>query len=183
MDKAPIKQENTKMAILSGLVEQNGKQQHINELLLQSINEEIEKAKQEIKAYTDEQIKEIKRYIPLNDGEEVRLKQVVSGRAVATTRSWLAYTFGGDPEYGGKEFFSKKYGHIIRSFYTLLRHQFGAVKYTSIRHADFKEAIAYANSLGLQSLPKQTMRITKRQLEVLNDWENRHGYRLTILGD
>ena len=125
---------------------------------------------------------EIKKYIPLNDGEASKLKQAISSRAAVTTKAWIKKNFK-DPEYGGNEFFSKKYGHIVRTFYSMTKKHFDAIKYTAILHSDFEEALGYANSLNYFSLPQRTKRITENQLKTLNEWEKRHHKKLTVIKD
>lgn len=169
---------NGSMAMLKSLINSQALQAKINEQVFNAIQQQTKESKQELKAYTDKAINEIKKYIPMSDGEAAKLKQAISSRAAITTKSWLEHRFG-DKEYGGNEFFSKKYGHIIRSFYSLTKHHFGAIKYTAILHTDFEEAVAFANQLNLYSLPKNTQRITEKQLETLNNWEERHHKPLT----
>lgn len=174
--KLPEKNLNT---LINTQLEQILKTQEVQTLINQALAQEINNAKREIKNYTDNAIEEIKQYIPLNDGEATELKQAVSKRALLTTKIWIKKKFNQE-DYGGQDFFSKKYGHIIRSFYSMLKKQFGKIKYTAILHVDFKDALEFANSLNYWSLPKQTQRITESQLETLNEWEKRHGFELTI---
>ncbi len=171
--------EKNLSVLINTQLEQVLKTQEVQTLINQALVQEIKKAKQEIKDYADNAIEEIKQYIPLNDGEATALKQAISKRALATTKMWIKKKFG-EENYGGQDFFSKKYGHIIRSFYSMLKKQFGKVKYTAILHVDFKDALEFANSLNYWSLPKQTQRITESQLKTLNEWEKRHGFELTI---
>lgn len=147
-------------------------------MVYESITESTEQAKQELKEYTDHSIEEIKKFIPLTDGEANRLKQAITSRAAVTTKSWLNHKFN-NPEYGGKEFFSKKYGHIVRAFYSLTKHHFGAIKYTAILHSDFEEALGFADQLNYYSLPQNAKRITESQLATLNSWEKIHKLPLT----
>lgn len=170
--------DESSLSVLGNLVKAQALQTKINEMVYASITESTEQAKQELKEYTNHSIEEIKKFIPLTDGEANRLKQAITSRAAVTTKSWLQHKFN-DPEYGGKEFFSKKYGHIVRAFYSLTKHHFGAIKYTAILHSDFEEALGYANQLNYYSLPQNTKRITESQLKTLNKWEKAHGLVLT----
>ena len=176
---APVKsEEKSSLSVLGNLIKWQELQAQINKMVYESITESTEQAKQELKEYTDHSIEEIKKFIPLTDGEANRLKQAITSRAAVTTKSWLNHKFN-NPEYGGKEFFSKKYGHIVRAFYSLTKHHFGAIKYTAILHSDFEEALGYANQLNYYSLPQNAKRITESQLVTLNKWEKIHKLPLT----
>lgn len=176
---APVKsKEKSSLSVLGNLVKAQALQAEINKMVYESIAESTEQAKQELKEYTNQSIEEIKKFIPLTDGEANRLKQAITSRAAVTTKSWLNHKFN-NPEYGGKEFFSKKYGHIVRAFYSLTKHHFGAIKYTAILHSDFEEALGYANQLNYYSLPQNAKRITESQLVTLNKWEKIHKLPLT----
>lgn len=166
--------------LINTQLEQVLKTQEVQTLINQALAQEITKAKKEIKGYTDNAIEEIKQFIPLSDGEATKLKQAVSKRALIVTKTWIKKNFGQE-NYGGQDFFSKKYGHVIRAFYSMLKKQFGAVKYTSILHVDFKDALEFANSLNYWSLPKQTQRITESQLKTLNEWEKHNKLALTTI--
>lgn len=171
-------EEKSSLSVLENLIKGQELQARINKMVYESITESTEQAKQELKEYTDHSIEEIKKFIPLTDGEANRLKQAITSRAAVTTKSWLNHKFN-NPEYGGKEFFSKKYGHIVRAFYSLTKHHFGAIKYTAILHSDFEEALGYANQLNYYSLPQNAKRITESQLVTLNKWEKIHKLPLT----
>ena len=177
MDIAPTKNDQS-MSLLKGLMKQQDIQGQINKIILGELDKRIAEAKKEIQEYTDHAIEEIKKYIPLSDGEATQLKSAVASRARITTQVWLKHKFN-DPNYGGQGLFSKKYGHIIRSFYSLLKKHFDAIKYTAILHDDFEDAIKFANQLNYYSLPSQTLRITESQLRTLNEWEKRQGLPLT----
>lgn len=138
------------------------------------VDEQMEK----IKAFADEQIEEVRKIVPLSDGEATQLKSAISSRATITTSVWLNRKFG-SKDYGGQELFSKKYGHIIRAFYGLVKKQFDAIKYTTILHANIEEAIKYANSLNIRSLNSKTLRITESQLKTINQWEKDRNLPLT----
>lgn len=175
-------QKQSSVSVLGGLIKAQELQTQVNKMVYSAISESTEEAKKELKAYTDQSIKEIKKFIPLTDGEANRLKQAITSRAAVTTKTWLERNFK-DPNYGGKDFFSKKYGHIVRAFYSLTKHHFGAIKYTAILHSNFEEALGYANQLNYYNLPENTKRITESQLKTLNEWENRHNLPLTELKD
>lgn len=170
--------KNAQITLLGSLIKSQQVQNKINQVVYEAIQEQTKQAKQELKAYTDHAIEEIKKVIPLNDGEAAELKKAISSRAAVTTKTWIKKNFD-DPEYGGNEFFSKKYGHIIRAFYSLIKRRFNAIKYTAILHSNYEEAIGYANQLNYYSLPEQTKRITESQLKTLNEWEKRKSLPLT----
>lgn len=179
----PAKAEGqSSLSVLGGLVKAQELQAEINKMVYSSITESTEQAKKELREYTNHSIEEIKKFIPLTDGEANQLKQAITSRAAITTKTWLKRKFH-NSEYGGKEFFSKKYGHIVRAFYSLTKHHFGAIKYTAILHSDFEEALGYANQLNYYSLPQNTKRITESQLETLNEWEKRNDKPLTKMKD
>ena len=147
--------------------------------------EEIADHVDEVAEKGDKQYTEIKKemsffrdHMLLSDGEITKIQSIVSSRATITTRAWLKKTFG-SANYGGSEFFSKKYGHIISRFWSILKKHYDAQKYTAIKHVDYKDALELVQQLNINDLPAQTMRITDKQLETLNKWEISHGYNLT----
>lgn len=172
-NKLATKPENE---LLISIAQQQELQVGINKILAS----EVSKSKAEIKAYVDEQIAEIKKITPLSDGEAMSLKKTISSRAAVTTKVWIKKQFGSE-DYGGQNLFSKKYGHIIRYFYHVIKHEFNAIKYTAILHAQIDDAIAFANQLNYTTLNAATKRVTPAQLATVNDWEKRHGLTLTEL--
>lgn len=142
------------------------------------ISKAVKSAKEEMRDYVDAGIEEVRKIVPLSDGEAAQLKSAISSRAQITTKAWLNWKFGNE-NYGGRELFSKKYGHIIGGFYTITKKRFNAIKYTTILHVNIEEAIEFANSLNIHSLKPQTLRITDKQLEIINKWEERHNLPLT----
>lgn len=175
-NKLATKSENK---LLISIAQQQELQVGINKILAN----EVSKSKAEIKAYVDEQIAEIKKITPLSDGEAMSLKKVISSRAAVTTKVWVKKQFGSE-DYGGQNLFSKKYGHVIRYFYHVVKREFNAIKYTAILHAQIDDAIAFANQLNYTTLNTATKRITPTQLAIVNDWEKRHGLALTeLVGD
>ena len=86
--------------LLGSLIDNQKVQNEINQVIYKAIKEQTEQSKKELKAYTDHAINEIKKYIPLNDGEASKLKQAISSRAAVTTKAWIKKNFK-DPEYGG----------------------------------------------------------------------------------
>lgn len=170
------------MELLESLINSQSLQAQINKQVFHVIQSQTDEAKKQLKAYTDHAINEIKQHIPLNDGEATQLQVVVQKQAADITHEWIKEKFG-DVDYGGSNFFSKKYGHIIRSLYSMLKHHFNAHKYTAILHANYEEALRYANSFNITSLPKQTQRMTDKQLVALNEWELHHDMPLTQTTD
>lgn len=116
--------------------------------------------------------------IPLTDGEAMMLKQVASKKAARLVKTILYRRFG-NSDYGGHEFFNAKYGHVIRTVYSLLKHEFNVIKYTAILHVQFQDALDFANQITVDSLPAKATRLTDKQVEKLNEWEERHGLSLT----
>lgn len=166
------------MELLGSLINSQALQTQINKQVFKAIKNQTEESKRELKSYTDHAINEIKKYIPLSDGEATQLQITVQKKAADITRKWIKTNFG-STDYGGSEFFSKKYGHIIRALYSMLKHHFNAHKYTAILHANYEEALRYASRFNLASLPKQAQRMTQKQLEALNKWETHQGLPLT----
>ncbi|MCH5385226.1 hypothetical protein DKZ23_10985, partial [Limosilactobacillus reuteri] len=82
---APVKsEEKSSLSVLGNLVKAQALQAEINKMVYESIAESTEQAKQELKEYTNQSIKEIKKFIPLTDGEANRLKQAITSRAAVT---------------------------------------------------------------------------------------------------
>lgn len=167
------------------LQEGQTQQQRINKTMIKVFGDLTNESKQEIKAYTDEQlgrvderIDRIEKMIPLTDGEAMMLKQVASKKAARLVKTILYRRFG-NSDYGGHEFFNAKYGHVIRTVYSLLKHEFNVIKYTAILHVQFQDAMDFANQITVDSLPTKAIRLTDKQVEKLNEWEERHGLSLT----
>lgn len=167
------------------LQEGQTQQQRINKAVFEMFGNLANESKQEIKAYTDEQlgrvderIDRIEKMIPLTDGEAMMLKQAASKKAARLVKTILYRRFG-NSDYGGYEFFNAKYGHVIRTVYSLLKHEFNVIKYTAILHVQFQDAMDFANQITVDSLPTKAIRLTDKQVEKLNEWEERHGLSLT----
>ncbi|MFR5662399.1 MAG: ORF6C domain-containing protein [Limosilactobacillus mucosae] len=167
------------------LQEGQTQQQRINKAMVEVFGNLTNESKQEIKAYTDaqlgrvdERIDRIEKMIPLTDGEAMMLKQVASKKAARLVKTILYRRFG-NSDYGGHEFFNAKYGHVIRTVYSLLKHEFNVIKYTAILHVQFQDAMDFTNQITVESLPAKATRLTDKQVEKLNEWEERHGLSLT----
>lgn len=167
------------------LQEGQTQQQRINKAMVEVFGNLTNESKQEIKAYTDaqlgrvdERIDRIEKMIPLTDGEAMMLKQTASKKAARLVKTILYRRFG-NSDYGGQEFFNAKFGHIIRTVYSLLKHEFDVIKYTAILHVQFQDAMDFTNQITVDSLPAKATRLTDKQVEKLNEWEERHGLSLT----
>lgn len=167
------------------LQEGQTQQQRINKAMVEVFGDLTNESKQEIKAYTDaqlgrvdERIDRIEKMIPLTDGEAMMLKQNASKKAARLVKTILYRRFG-NSDYGGQEFFNAKFGHIIRTVYSLLKHEFNVIKYTAILHVQFQDAMDFTNQITVDSLPAKATRLTDKQVEKLNEWEERHGLSLT----
>lgn len=167
------------------LQEGQTQQQRINKAMVEVFGNLTNESKQEIKAYTDaqlgrvdERIDRIEKMIPLTDGEAMMLKQNASKKAARLVKTILYRRFG-NSDYGGQEFFNAKFGHIIRTVYSLLKHEFNVIKYTAILHVQFQDAMDFTNQITVDSLPAKATRLTDKQVEKLNEWEERHGLSLT----
>lgn len=167
------------------LQEGQTQQQRINKAMVEVFGNLTNESKQEIKAYTDaqlgrvdERIDRIEKMIPLTDGEAMMLKQTASKKAARLVKTILYRRFG-NGDYGGQEFFNAKFGHIIRTVYSLLKHEFNVIKYTAILHVQFQDAMDFTNQITVDSLPAKATRLTDKQVEKLNEWEERHGLSLT----
>lgn len=167
------------------LQEGQTQQQRINKAMVEVFGSLTNESKQEIKAYTDaqlgrvdERIDRIEKMIPLTDGEAMMLKQTASKKAARLVKTILYRRFG-NSDYGGHEFFNAKYGHVIRTVYSLLKHEFNVIKYTAILHVQFQDAMDFTNQITVDSLPAKATRLTDKQVEKLNEWEERHGLSLT----
>lgn len=167
------------------LQEGQTQQQRINKAMVEVFGNLTNESKREIKAYTDKQlgrvderIDRIEKMIPLTDGEAMMLKQAASKKAARLVKTILYRRFG-NSDYGGHEFFNAKYGHVIRTVYSLLKHEFNVIKYTAILHVQFQDAMDFTNQITVDSLPAKATRLTDKQVEKLNEWEERHGLSLT----
>lgn len=167
------------------LQEGQTQQQRINKAMVEVFGNLTNESKRKIKAYTDaqlgrvdERIDRIEKMIPLTDGEAMMLKQTASKKAAQLVKTILYRRFG-NSDYGGHEFFNAKYGHVIRTVYSLLKHEFNVIKYTAILHVQFQDALDFTNQITVDSLPAKATRLTDKQIEKLNEWEERHGLSLT----
>lgn len=167
------------------LQEGQTQQQRINKAMVEVFGNLTNESKQEIKAYTDaqlgrvdERIDRIEKMIPLTDGEAMMLKQTASKKAARLVKTILYRRFG-NSDYGGQEFFNAKFGHVIRTVYSLLKHEFNVIKYTAILHVQFQDAMDFTNQITVDSLPAKATRLTDKQVEKLNEWEERHELSLT----
>lgn len=115
---------------------------------------------------------------PLNDGEITMLKTNVSQKSVRLVYTIFFKRFN-DASYGGSEFFSAKYVQIVRLIHALIKRKFGETKYTSIQHSQFQYVMNFVNQITVDKLPESATRLTDKQVEKLNEWEERHGLSLT----
>lgn len=107
---------------------------------------------------------DFKNTVPLTGPQADRLHSYCSRKGHQFTREF----FG---EEVSQELYSKKYGHLIRGIFTVVKKRYEVNKYNQVRRIDGEQAIAFVESLTLNDLPKNYMRLTDSQI----DTAERHG--------
>ncbi|MGN4156951.1 hypothetical protein [Staphylococcus auricularis] len=129
--------------------------------------DEITEMKTEFRGLYDEIRKEFddfKNTVPLTGPQADRLHAFCSRKGHQFTREY----FG---QQVSQELYSKKYGHLIRGIFTIIRKKYEVNKYNQVRRVDGEDAIAFVESLTLDDLPINYKRLTDSQI----DTAERHG--------
>lgn len=106
--------------------------------------------------------------VPLTGPQADRLHSFCSRKGHQFTREYF-------DQQVSQELYSKKYGHLIRGIFTVIKKRYEVSKYNQVRRVDGEEAIAFVESLTLNDLPKNYLRLTDTQ----KDTAARHGdYRI-----
>ncbi|MCE4963027.1 hypothetical protein [Staphylococcus haemolyticus] len=115
-------------------------------------------------ARTEERLKKIENSYPMLDTEADRLQSIATIKARQFTKEFFK-------ENVSNELFSRKFGHLISGVYKMVKKEFHVRKYTLVRHVEAEKAIAFVESLTLNDLPKNYLRLTDTQ----KDTAARHG--------
>ncbi|MCY1595425.1 hypothetical protein [Staphylococcus pettenkoferi] len=129
--------------------------------------DEITEMKSEFRGLYDEIRKEFDDFrntVPLTGPQADRLHAFCSRKGHQFTREY----FG---QQVSQELYSKKYGHLIRGVFTVIRKKYEVNKYNQVRRVDGEDAIAFVESLTLNDLPINYKRLTDSQI----DTAERHG--------
>lgn len=129
--------------------------------------DEITEMKSEFRGLYDEIRKEFDDFIntvPLTGPQADRLHSFCSRKGHQFTREY----FG---QQVSQELYSKKYGHLIRGIFTVIKKKYEVNKYNQVRSVDGEDAIAFVESLTLDDLPINYKRLTDSQI----DTAERHG--------
>ncbi|EGQ3200423.1 TPA: ORF6C domain-containing protein [Staphylococcus pseudintermedius] len=111
---------------------------------------------------------DFKNTVPLTGPQSDRLHSYCSRKGHQFTKDY----FG---EVVSQELYSKKYGHLIRGIFTVIKKKYEVSKYNQVRRVDGEEAIAFVENLTLNDLPTNYLRLTDAQ----KDTAARHGdYRI-----
>ncbi|MGX0038741.1 hypothetical protein ACUXSK_001689 [Staphylococcus warneri] len=102
--------------------------------------------------------------VPLTGPQADRLHSFCSRKGHQFTREY----FG---QQVSQELYSKKYGHLIRGIFTVIKKKYEVNKYNQVRRVDGEDAIAFVESLTLDDLPINYKRLTDSQI----DTAERHG--------
>ncbi|WP_436880650.1 hypothetical protein [Staphylococcus haemolyticus] len=129
--------------------------------------DEITEMKSEFRGLYDEIRKEFDDFrntVPLTGPQADRLHSFCSRKGHQFTREY----FG---QQVSQELYSKKYGHLIRGIFTVIKKKYEVNKYNQVRSVDGENAIAFVESLTLDDLPINYKRLTDSQI----DTAERHG--------
>lgn len=129
--------------------------------------DELTNMKVEFKELYEEIRKEFddfKNTVPLTGPQADRLHSYCSRKGHQFTRQF----FG---EEVSQELYSKKYGHLIRGIFTVIKKRYEVNKYNQVRRVDGEDAIAFVENLKLDDLPQNYKRLTDSQI----DTASRHG--------
>ncbi|MCE5089190.1 hypothetical protein [Staphylococcus devriesei] len=129
--------------------------------------DEITEMKSEFRGLYDEIRKEFDDFrntVPLNGPQADRLHSFCSRKGHQFTREY----FG---QQVSQELYSKKYGHLIRGIFTVIKKKYEVNKYNQVRSVDGEDAIAFVEGLTLDDLPINYKRLTDSQI----DTAERHG--------
>ncbi|MCE5035324.1 MAG: ORF6C domain-containing protein [Staphylococcus haemolyticus] len=129
--------------------------------------DEITEMKSEFRGLYDEIRKEFDDFrntVPLTGPQADRLHSFCSRKGHQFTREY----FG---QQVSQELYSKKYGHLIRGIFTVIKKKYEVNKYNQVRSVDGEDAIAFVESLTLDDLPINYKRLTDSQI----DTAERHG--------
>lgn len=129
--------------------------------------DEITEMKSEFRGLYDEIRKEFDDFrntVPLTGPQADRLHSFCSRKGHQFTREY----FG---QQVSQELYSKKYDHLIRGIFTVIKKKYEVNKYNQVRSVDGEDAIAFVESLTLDDLPINYKRLTDSQI----DTAERHG--------
>ena len=134
---------------------------------IRETKEDITRTKDELLALNKEireEFDNFKNTVPLTGPQADRLHAFCSRKGHQFTRDY----FG---QQVSQELYSKKYGHLIRGIFTVIKKKYEVSKYNQVRRVDSEEAIAFVEGLTLNDLPKNYLRLTDHQIDVAE----RHG--------
>lgn len=115
-----------------------------------------------------EEFDDFKNTVPLTGPQADRLHAFCSRKGHQFTREY----FGQEVS---QELYSKKYGHLIRGIFAVIKKKYEVNKYSQVRRVDGEQAIAFVENLTLDDLPRNYKRLTDSQI----DTASRHGdYRV-----
>ncbi|WP_145232835.1 ORF6C domain-containing protein [Staphylococcus arlettae] len=128
---------------------------------------ELTEMKSEFRGLYDEireEFDDFKNTVPLTGPQADRLHAFCSRKGHQFTREY----FGQEVS---QELYSKKYGHLIRGIFTVIKKKYEVNKYNQVRRVDGEQAIAFVENLTLNDLPQNYKRLTDSQI----DTASRHG--------
>lgn len=128
---------------------------------------ELTEMKSEFRGLYDEireEFDDFKNTVPLTGPQADRLHAFCSRKGHQFTREY----FGQEVS---QELYSKKYGHLIRGIFTVIKKKYEVNKYNQVRRVDGEQAIAFVENLTLNDLPQNYKRLTDSQI----DTATKHG--------
>ncbi|WP_239700244.1 hypothetical protein [Mammaliicoccus sp. D-M17] len=119
---------------------------------------EMEREFRELNEEIRKEFDDFKNTVPLTGPQSDRLHSYCSRKGHQFTKQF----FGEDVS---QELYSKKYGHLIRGIFTVVKKKYEVSKYTQVRRIEGEQAIAFVENLTLTDLPYNYMRLTDSQTE------------------
>lgn len=104
-------------------------------------------------------IERIEETYPINNAEAEMLHSEI------VKKGWMFAKQYFDERVSDSLFHSKR-THLQSGIKSLTRKKFKAIKFTTIRHLDFDEAMEYIARLSITELPSNYLKLTEKQLEI-----------------
>lgn len=108
-------------------------------------------------------IEEVNKKVHIDDVEASEIKSIISRQANEFAKEY----FESRNEIPSANLFASKKGQFIRIQHSRLKHYFNVTKYTHIKHTEAEKAFDYLKSLSLEMFSPFEIRMTPKQLEII----------------
>ena len=108
-------------------------------------------------------IEEVNKKVHIDDVEASEIKSIISKQANEFANEY----FKSKNEIPSANLFASKKGQFIRIQHSRLKHHFNVTKYTHIKHTEAEQAFDYLKSLSLEMFSPFEIRMTPKQLEII----------------